>query len=202
MQLIIATTNQHKLDEYRAIFADLPYTLRSLRDLNITDDVEETGTTFAANAQLKAEAYALQTGSLTLADDSGLEVAALDGRPGIFSARYGGPGATPADQHRLLLSEMAAVPWEQRMARFVCLIALAQPGHPTQLVRGTLPGMLAWEPCGTHGFGYDPLFWLPGYGCTLAELDPAEKNRISHRAQAAQHAHRVLAQWPPERTVL
>lgn len=192
MRLLIATTNQHKLDEYRAIFADLPYTLVNLRDLGITDDVEETGTTFAANARLKAEAYAAQSGLLTLADDSGLVVDALDGRPGVYSARYGGPGVTPAEQHRLVLDELAAKPSAPRTARFVCVIVLAQPGRPTVEVEGTVEGEIAPTPQGTGGFGYDPLFWLPELGLTMAELSAAEKNAISHRGHAAQRAHAVL----------
>ena len=195
MQLLIATTNQHKLGEYRAIFADLPYTVVSLRDVGITDDVEETGTTFAANAILKAEAYCKLSGLPTLADDSGLEIAALDGRPGVYSARYGGPGVTPAQQHALVLGELAAKPDADRTARFVCVIALARPGAAVELVEGELVGTIADAPQGTHGFGYDPLFWLPERGCTVAALSDSEKNAISHRGRAAQRAHAVLQHW-------
>lgn len=193
-KLLIATTNQHKLQEFRELFHALPYTLVDLNDLGIHDDVEETGTTFAANAGLKAEAYAAQSGLLTLADDSGLVVDALDGRPGVYSARYGGPGATPPAQHRQLLDELHDVPWEQRTAHFVCVIALARTNVPTEYVEGSLDGLIAWTPQGTHGFGYDPLFWLPDRNCTLAELPPAEKNTLSHRARAAQRAAVVLQQ--------
>lgn len=193
MRLLIATTNQHKLEEFRSLLADLPLTLVSLSDVGIANDVAETGATFAENARIKAESYAAQSGLLTLADDSGLQVDALGGRPGLYSARYGGPGATPADQHRLLLQELAGMPQAARTAQFVCVIAIAQTGAPTELVEGILEGLIADAPRGSHGFGYDPLFYLPDRGCTAAELPPEEKNRISHRARAAQKAHDLLA---------
>ncbi|MBA3943173.1 MAG: RdgB/HAM1 family non-canonical purine NTP pyrophosphatase [Herpetosiphonaceae bacterium] len=196
MDLLIATTNQHKLAEFRGLFRALPYQVMSLSDVGITDEVAETGLTFRENAIAKAEGYAALSGLLTLADDSGLAVDALGGRPGVFSARYGGPNADPPTQHRLLLQELQGVLWEQRTAQFVCGIAMAQRGRTTAYVERQWPGLVAWAPQGSHGFGYDPLFWLPDEGCTAGELPPDQKNRISHRAMAAQAAHALLLDWP------
>src|SRR5215211_5497363 len=158
--LLIATTNQNKLREYAAIFAGLPLELRSLRDLGIADDVEETGATFAENARLKAEFYTERSGLLALADDSGLEVAALGGEPGVLSHRYAGPDANDADRNALLLKKLAEVPFHARLARFICAIALARPGGPIEQVEGVLPGVIELAPRGTNGFGYDPLFYV------------------------------------------
>ena len=199
--ILIATTNQHKLQEYAAIFAGLPIELRSLRDVGITDDVEETGATFAENAALKAEFYANRSGLPALADDSGLEVHALDGAPGVYSARYAGPGATDADRIALLLKNMEHVPFHARLARFVCAIALARPGGPIEHVEGTLPGVIELAPRGSNGFGYDPVFYLLDENATLAELPPERKNQISHRAVAARAAREVLDRWVAEGVV-
>lgn len=196
--LLIATTNQNKLREYAAIFAGLPFELRTLRDLGIDDDVEETGATFAENARLKAEFYAARSGLPALADDSGLEVHALGGEPGVRSARYAGPGASDADRIALVLQKLAGVPVHARLARFVCVIALALPGGATEDVEGTLPGVIESEPRGSHGFGYDPIFYLLDENATLAELPPERKNQISHRARAAHAARDVLARWVAE----
>jgi XTP/dITP diphosphohydrolase len=193
--LVIATTNQNKLREYAAIFAGLPIDLRSLRDVGIADDVEETGATFAENALLKAEFYAAQSGLPALADDSGLEVHALNGEPGVFSARYAGPNATDADRNALLLKKLAGVPFHARLARFVCAIALALPGGAVEQVEGALPGVIEFAPRGNNGFGYDPLFYLLDENATLAELPPERKNQISHRALAAREARKVLERW-------
>ncbi len=195
MDLLIATTNQHKLAEFRELFRDLPYQVMSLSEVGITDEVAETGLTFRENAIIKAEGYAALSGRLALADDSGLAVDALGGRPGVFSARYGGPNADPPAQHRLLLQELEGVPWEQRGAQFVCGIAIAQRGRATAYVERQWAGLVALVPKGSFGFGYDPLFWLPDEGSTAGELPAAKKNRISHRAMAAQAAHALLAEW-------
>ncbi|HEU5090900.1 MAG TPA: XTP/dITP diphosphatase [Roseiflexaceae bacterium] len=195
--LVIATTNAGKLREYAAILADLPILVRSLADMGISDDVEETGATFAENAQLKAEFYAARTGCAVLADDSGLEVDALGGEPGVFSHRYAGPHADDADRNRFLLAKLQDVPQEQRTAQFICVIALARPGEPVELVAGRLPGTITMAPRGEGGFGYDPLFYVPAEGKTLAELPAGRKNQISHRARAAAAAHDVLARWFP-----
>ena len=196
--LLIATTNQNKLHEYAAIFAGLPLELRSLRDLGIDDDVEETGATFAENARLKAEFYAARAGLPALADDSGLEVHALGGEPGVFSHRYAGPDATDADRNALLLKKMENVPFHARLARFVCAIALARPDGVVEQVEGALPGVIELSPRGSNGFGYDPLFYLLDENATLAELPTERKNQISHRALAARHARAVLERWVAE----
>jgi XTP/dITP diphosphohydrolase len=198
--LLIATTNQNKLREYAAIFAGLPIELRTLRDVGIDDDVEETGATFGENARLKAEYYAARSGLPALADDSGLEVHALGGEPGVYSARYAGPGASDADRNRLLLQKLADVPFHARLARFVCVIALALPGPTGRIeeVVGALPGVIEFAPRGEHGFGYDPLFYLLDENATLAELPPERKNQISHRAIAARAAREVLGRWVAE----
>ncbi len=190
-ELLIATHNPGKLREFAAIFDGLGLTLRTLDDLGIREDVEETGTTFEENARLKAEGYLALSGLPTLADDSGLEVAALGGAPGIYSARYG--GVKGEAQLQYLLDQMQDVPWHQRLARFVCVIALARPGQPTQFVQGTLPGVIELAPRGSGGFGYDPLFYLLDYDQTMAELPAETKNQISHRAEAARAVREILA---------
>jgi XTP/dITP diphosphohydrolase len=181
-QLLIATGNEHKLNEFRTLLADLPVELVGLRDVGITDDVAETGDTFEANARLKADAYCRQSGLPTLADDSGLVVDALGGAPGVYSARYG--GVKGAAQLVLVLEQLRDVPPNQRTARFVCVLALAMPGTVTTVVHGTVEGVIGDEPRGTHGFGYDPIFVLPERNVTMAELLPENKNRISHRGRA------------------
>lgn len=195
-ELLIATRNPGKLREFAAIFAGLGLTLRTLDELGIPDEIAETGDTFAANARLKAEGYMALSGLPTLADDSGLEVAALNGAPGVYSARYG--GVSGAAQLAYLLAQLKDVPWHQRLARFVCVIALARPGSPTELVEGTLPGVIELAPRGTGGFGYDPLFYLLDEDATLAEVPAERKNQISHRAAAAHAARSVLARWGAE----
>lgn len=194
--LLIATSNPHKLEEFAALLADLPFTLRSLRDVGITEEVPETGDTFVENARLKAEGYCQQSGLLTLADDSGLEIAALGGAPGVLSARYG--GVTGAAQLDLVLKQLEGRPFHERMARFVCVIAIAAPGVATEYVEGIVPGVIEFAPKGNYGFGYDPIFYLLDRGVTMAELPPEEKNRISHRAKAMQKAHSVLQQYRPD----
>ncbi|MBM3190468.1 MAG: XTP/dITP diphosphatase [Chloroflexi bacterium] len=192
MKLLIATRNPGKKAEYAAILADFGLELVTLADLGIEADVDETGSTFAENALLKARAYAGLSGLLTLADDSGLEVDALDGAPGIRSARYAGPGATDQERYQQLLRALDGVPDERRGARFRCAIALVWPDGREEIVEGTCEGRITHEPRGTHGFGYDPVFHVLGYGCTMAELSPETKNRISHRARAGALAREVL----------
>jgi XTP/dITP diphosphohydrolase len=192
MKLLVATHNPGKIREYQALLADLPLAVTWLDAEQIAFDVEETGSTFAENALLKARAYAEATGLWTWADDSGLEIDALDGRPGVFSARYAGPGATDADRYNKVLAELAAFPPEAWTARFRCAVALVEPSGRAHVVEADFPGMITTTPRGAHGFGYDPIFYLPELGQTLAELPPEVKNRISHRAQAAQAAHDLL----------
>lgn len=192
-ELLIATHNAGKLHEYAAIFDGLGFALRTLDDLGIITDIEETGATFEENARLKAEGYMALSGLPTLADDSGLEVAALNGAPGVYSARYG--GVKGAAQLQYLLDQMQNIPWHQRLARFVCVIALAHPNQPTQFAHGTLTGVIELAPRGSGGFGYDPLFYLLDDDKTLAEVPAERKNQISHRAEAARAARLLLEQW-------
>jgi XTP/dITP diphosphohydrolase len=194
--LLVATTNLHKLEEYRAIFSDLPYRLLSLRDIWLDMDVEETGTTFAENAELKARSYAQASGLLTLADDSGLEIDALGGAPGVYSARFAGKDTSYEERFHLILERLKGLPTEQRSARFRCVIAIAEPSGAIRLVEGVIEGVIADAPRGERGFGYDPIFLVPEIGMTTAELTAEDKNRISHRGRAAQLARVLLENWP------
>lgn len=191
-RLLIATHNRGKLEEYRSLLADMALAVVNLDEAGVTFDVEETGTTFAENAILKARTYADATGLWTWADDSGLEVDALDGRPGIRSARYAGPGATDEDRYLALLQEIARFPERERTARFQCVVALATPDGRVETTAGTVEGLILERPRGNHGFGYDPVFYLPQYDATMAELPQETKNRISHRGQAAVLAKQSL----------
>lgn len=183
-ELLIATNNAGKLKEYRAIIACLPLTLLTLADVGITVDVPEIGTTFEENAVIKATEYARLTNLPTLADDSGLVIDHLGGRPGICSARYAGEDATDRDRIGKVLAEM--IDADDREARFVCVAALADgSGAVIASVNGICEGVLTTEPRGSSGFGYDPIFLPAGFDKTFAELDPEAKNRISHRANAA-----------------
>lgn len=195
--LVMATRNPGKIRELREILRDLGITLLSLADFPELPEILEEGATFAENAACKAKAVAHLTGLPALADDSGLEVAALGGRPGVWSARYAQDRTTPADpgdedNYRKLLDELQGVPWEQRQARFVCEMALALPDGRLYLAHGECGGRIALKPRGKRGFGYDPVFWVPVYGRTMAELGPRVKNRISHRAQALQTLKELL----------
>jgi XTP/dITP diphosphohydrolase len=183
--LLVATQNKGKVAELSALMRDLGVTWLSLADLAVSYEVAEVGATLTENARLKAAGYATATGLLTLADDSGLEVDALDGRPGVHTARYGGDDLTPAARYQLLLREMRHVPWTLRTARFHCVIALATPdGTLLGEGKGVCEGVIALEPAGHGGFGYDPVFYLPERGLTMAQLTPEEKKQISHRGRA------------------
>ena len=160
--------------------------------------MEETGSTFEENAIIKAQAYSRLTGLLTLADDSGLEVDALGGDPGVYSARYGGEGLTDEDRVELLLHNMRGVPWNLRSARFRCVIAIAPLEGEAVTVEGTVEGIIQYEPMGDGGFGYDPVFLLPQKGLTTSQLPLDEKNSLSHRGQAARKAADLLRAWPTE----
>ena len=185
MRLLVATNNPGKLREYQDLMAELDFDLVGLSDIGITTEVDETGQTFEENARLKAMAYGQASGLITLADDSGLEVGALNGAPGVYSARYAGDGATDADRYRKLLAALEGVPWELRGARFRCVIALSWPDGHVETFEGQCNGVISLEPKGTHGFGFDPVFFMPEHGGTMAELPEKVKNRISHRARAA-----------------
>ena len=192
MQLLIATHNQGKLREYTELLAGLPFELLTLDDVGIRDEATETGATFIENARQKAEAYARQSGQLTLADDSGLEVDALGGEPGVHSKRYAGVDKSDAERNQILLAQLRAVPRGQRHARFHCTIVIADPTGRWWSSEGTCEGEIAFEPRGAHGFGYDPIFILKEGGRRMAELTTEEKNRVSHRARAAQGAREIL----------
>jgi XTP/dITP diphosphohydrolase len=184
MRLVVATTNKGKLKEIIELLQDLPIEVRSLADYPSIPEAEETGSTFAENAILKALHTARFTGEAVLADDSGLQVDALDGGPGISSSRYAGPGATDAQRNEKLLRELADVPDGKRTARFRCVAALVSPSGDTQTFDGVCEGTIIGEPRGENGFGYDPLFYIPEHGKTMAELPSEVKNKISHRAKA------------------
>lgn len=193
-RLLVATRNQGKLRELAALLADVPFTLVSLDDVGIDADVEETGATLEENATLKAEAYARLSGLPSLADDSGLEVEALGGEPGPRSSRYAGEGATDAQRIAFLLKKLDNIPEDAWRARFRCVIAVAWPSEQVELHTGTCEGRIVRSPRGSSGFGYDPVFFLPGHGKTMAELTPEEKNRVSHRSVAARKTAAALNQ--------
>ncbi len=187
--LVMATRNPGKVRELQALLHDTGVTLLSLADFPEIPDIPEEGATFAENAATKAQAVARLTGHPALADDSGLAVDALSGAPGVFSARYAQDLTAPlpstdADNWGKLLEEMRDVPWEARAARFVCEIALALPDGRLFTAHGECEGFIALKPSGDYGFGYDPVFWVPPFAATMAELGPAVKNQISHRARA------------------
>jgi len=194
--LLLATTNEHKLDEFRVIFRDLPFTLLSLHDVQLDMDVEETGTTFAENAILKAQAYAQASQMLTLSDDSGIEIDALGGAPGVYSARFAGLETSYEERFRLIFERLRDMQPSERTARFRCAIALAEPSGYVRVVEGTIEGVIAENARGENGFGYDPIFLVPEIGKTTAEMSPAVKNQISHRGRAAEAARRLLESWP------
>ena len=191
-KLLVATNNSGKLKEYNVLLEGIPFTLVSLAQAGIEADVEETGSTFEQNATLKASEYCAMSSLITLADDSGLDVDALGGEPGIMSARYAGQGATDEDRINYLLAKIKGVPWEKRTARFKCVIAIAIPGQDIQLCYGTCDGYITYAPKGTNGFGYDPIFYLPEIDKTMAELTFEEKNSVSHRSKAASQARKLL----------
>ncbi|MFQ6101947.1 MAG: RdgB/HAM1 family non-canonical purine NTP pyrophosphatase [Anaerolineae bacterium] len=190
MELLIATENPGKKSEFQLLFASLGAKFSFPSELGLQVGVLEDGTTYAENARKKALAYMHASGLPTLADDSGLEVDALNGAPGIRSARYT-PGHD-TDRSEALLAQLRDVPWEQRTARFCCVIAIATSTEELFYAEGACEGLIAFEPVGQGGFGYDPVFYLPEHGCTMAQLPQKEKNRISHRARAAQAAMPIL----------
>lgn len=184
-KLLIATHNPGKVAELTLMLSGVPCDLLSLSDFPDTTEVAETGTTFAENAAIKASGYALQSRQLSLADDSGIEVEALDGRPGIFSARYGGAGTGFAEKMEKLLTELSETGSQNRRARFVCAIAIANDsGEILFTSEGICKGTITSKPRGSGGFGYDPLFIPDGFDKTFGELDEAIKQKISHRAGA------------------
>ena len=192
IDVVIATRNSGKLREIRQILAPLGLKILFLRDFSEIFEIVEDGQTFEENAVKKAAAAARQTGRIAIADDSGLAVDALQGRPGVFSSRYAGENATDADRYLKLLKEMARVPKGRRGAAFLCALAVASPEGKVEIVEGECRGEIASSPQGAQGFGYDPVFFLPELGRTMAELEPEGKNRISHRARALEKLKKVL----------
>ncbi len=183
-RLLFATGNQEKMREIRMILADLNMEILSLKDLGITSDVEENGQTFEENAVIKAREIMKRTGEIVLADDSGLEVDALGGEPGIYSARYLGRDTSYHVKNQSLIDRLDGKTGSERSARFVCAIAAAFPDGRIVTVRETMEGQIGYEERGENGFGYDPVFYLPECGCYSAELDPEAKNALSHRGKA------------------
>ncbi|HHY72795.1 MAG TPA: XTP/dITP diphosphatase [Bacillus bacterium] len=182
--ILIATKNKGKVKEFAALFAEKDIVVHSLLDFPDSLDVEETGDTFIENAKLKAETIAKQFNKIVIADDSGLSVDALDGRPGVFSARYAGEPTDDQANLEKVLRELHGVPSEKRTARFHCILAVAIPNEKTKIFEGACEGYITEEPLGENGFGYDPIFYVPDRRQTMAQLSNDEKNKISHRANA------------------
>jgi len=193
-KLLLATSNPGKIREYRSLLDGLGYQVTTLTEEGITKIVTESGENYEQNARLKAITYAKLSQLITLADDSGLEVDALNGEPGVKSARFAGEAATDAEKVSFLLGKLNSVPWERRMACFKCVIAIASPGGRVEVCYGECYGMIALEARGENGFGYDPIFFLTEIGETMAELHLETKNQISHRARASHKARQVLQQ--------
>ena len=185
LKIVIATHNNHKSIELSKLMTNLPITWITLKDLGIDTVVEETGTTFQENATLKAREYARLTRMYTLADDSGLAVEALDGRPGVYSSRYGGNNISSKQQRELLLKELYSISWKNRKAQFRCTLALSNPdGTDITVVNGVCEGLITMGDRGANGFGYDPIFYVPHQSCTMAEMDADTKNIVGHRGKA------------------
>ena len=197
MKIIFATGNQNKMKEIRMILQDLGMEILSMKEAGVSIDIEENGATFEENAMIKASAIAelpevKAMNAIVLADDSGLEIDHLNKEPGIRSARYAGTDTSYLIKNNLLLSRMKGVPDEERTARFVCAIAAVFPNGEKEVVRGTMEGRVAYEIAGANGFGYDPIFYLPEYGCTSAELSPEKKNELSHRGQGLRMMRKIM----------
>jgi len=190
--LVLATLNAGKARELAALLGGVPYEVRALAELPGGALPEETGDSYRANALLKARAAARRAGAWALADDSGIEVAALAGAPGVRSARFGGPGLDDARRCALLLEALRGVPPEQRAARFRCVVAVVDPAGREHTAEGAVDGVITDAPRGKHGFGYDPLFFYPPLGRTFAELSPDEKARVDHRGRAVRAARPFL----------
>ena len=193
--LLLASQNPGKLNEMRQLLSGLPFRVLSPVDLGIREAPEETGQTFLENAILKARHYARLSDLLTVADDSGISVDALGGAPGLYSSRFGGEGATDADRNALLLDKLGGVPDDRRGARFTSAVAVARGDEVLFQVEEKVEGRIAPEPRGPHGFGYDPLFFYPPFGCTFGEAAPADKDRVSHRGKAFARLREFLRQW-------
>lgn len=192
-RIIFATGNQNKMKEIRMILEDLGMPVYSMKEVGVDCEIEENGTTFEENAQIKANAIAkLLPGDIVLADDSGLEIDYLNKEPGIYSARYAGVDTSYDIKNQMLLDRLEGVPDEKRTARFVCAIAAVFPDGTSKTVRGTIEGIIGHEIAGENGFGYDPIFYVPEYGCTTSEMSPELKNELSHRGKALQLMRRIM----------
>lgn len=192
-RIVFATGNAHKMKEIRMILADLGMEICSMKEVGIDIDIVEDGTTFEENAMIKAEAIAeCLPNDIVMADDSGLEIDYLNKEPGIYSARYMGEDTSYDIKNQALLDRLDGVPDERRTARFVCALAAVFPDGSKEVVRGTVEGRIGYEIAGAHGFGYDPIFYLPEYGCTAAELAPEKKNEMSHRGNALRMMRRLM----------
>jgi XTP/dITP diphosphohydrolase len=191
-KLIFATGNENKMKEIRMILADCGYEILSMKEAGIDVDIVEDGKTFEENATIKATAISKLAGCLVLADDSGLEVDAMDKAPGIYSARWQGEDTPYSIKNQKIIDNLKDVPEEKRTARFVCAIAAAFPDGRVVTRRGTIEGLIAHEPAGENGFGYDPIFYVPEFKKTTAELSPEEKNKVSHRGKALQMIREVI----------
>lgn len=191
-KIIFATGNEGKMKEVRMILKDLGLPVLSMKEAGVQADIVEDGTTFEENAKIKAVAVQKLTGALVLADDSGLEIDYLNKEPGIYSARYMGEDTPYSVKNANLISRLAGVPDEQRTARFVCAIAAAFPDGQVLTTRGTIEGIIGYEERGENGFGYDPIFYLPEYKKSTAELSPEEKNALSHRGRALRQMEEEL----------
>jgi XTP/dITP diphosphohydrolase len=196
--LLLASQNPGKLAEMRKLVAGLPFRVLGPREVGITEAPEETGRTFLENAILKARYYAGRSGLLTVADDSGIAVDALDGQPGLYSSRFGGEDASDADRNRLLLEKLRGVAHENRGARFTSAVAVVREGRVLFEAQESVEGFIAEQTRGPNGFGYDPLFFYPPFGRTFGETAPAEKDRVSHRGKAFARLRRFLESMPPE----
>ena len=192
LRLLLATNNPGKMRELGSIISSDAWELTTPAQEGIDIVVSETGNTFEENARIKAASYAKASNLAAIADDSGLEVEALNGEPGVLSARYAGAGASDRERIDCLLAKLSGVPWGKREARFRCVIAIAFPDGRGELCRGACAGVIAFEPKGENGFGYDPVFYLPEFDKTMAELNPEEKNKVSHRGKAARKARQLL----------
>ena len=194
-KIIFATGNENKMKEIRMILADTGYEILSMKEAGIDVDIVEDGNTFEENAMIKATAISRlpeAEGCVVLADDSGLEVDYLNKEPGIYSARYEGVDTPYSIKNQIIIDRLAGVPDEKRTARFVCAIAAAFPDGRVETRRGTIEGQIGHEPAGENGFGYDPIFYVPEFGKTTAELSPEEKNKVSHRGRALEMIKEVL----------
>lgn len=192
-RIIFATGNKNKMEEIHMILADLGIPIYSMKEAGIDIDIVEDGTTFEENAMIKAKAIAeLLPNDVILADDSGLEIDYLDKAPGIYSARYAGVDTSYDIKNQMLLDRLENVPDEQRTARFVCAIAAVFPDGTSETVRGTIEGIIGHEIAGDNGFGYDPIFYVPEYGCTTAQMEPDKKNELSHRGNALRAMREIM----------